>query len=96
MIMDRAPDHMARVYFGLSGSDANETNVKLAWHYQILRGKPEKTQDHQPLARLSRLRPRLGVADRACAAITRASTCRLPGFLHTETPALPAPPRLAT
>ncbi|MBV6649254.1 MAG: aminotransferase class III-fold pyridoxal phosphate-dependent enzyme, partial [Hoeflea sp.] len=42
MIMDRAPEHMARVYFGLSGSDANETNVKLAWHYNILRGKPEK------------------------------------------------------
>lgn len=42
MIMDRAPAHMARVYFGLSGSDANETNVKLAWHYNILRGKPEK------------------------------------------------------
>lgn len=42
MIMNRAPEHMARVYFGLSGSDANETNVKLAWHYNILRGKPEK------------------------------------------------------
>ena len=42
MILDRAPDHMARVYFGLSGSDANETNVKLAWHYNILRGKPGK------------------------------------------------------
>ncbi|MEL6801648.1 MAG: aminotransferase class III-fold pyridoxal phosphate-dependent enzyme [Pseudomonadota bacterium] len=42
MVMDRAPDHMARVYFGLSGSDANETNVKLAWHYNILRGKPKK------------------------------------------------------
>ena len=42
MIMDRAPKHMARVYFGLSGSDANETNVKLAWHYNALRGKPEK------------------------------------------------------
>ena len=42
MIMDRAPDHMSRVYFGLSGSDANETNVKFAWHYNILRGKPEK------------------------------------------------------
>lgn len=42
MVMDRAPDYMARVYFGLSGSDANETNVKLAWHYNILRGKPKK------------------------------------------------------
>ncbi|MEM9249723.1 MAG: aminotransferase class III-fold pyridoxal phosphate-dependent enzyme [Pseudomonadota bacterium] len=42
MVIERAPEHMSRVYFGLSGSDANETNVKLAWHYNILRGKPEK------------------------------------------------------
>ncbi len=42
MVMDRAPDHMARVYFGLSGSDANETNVKLAWHYNNLLGRPAK------------------------------------------------------
>lgn len=42
MIMDRAPDNMSRVYFGLSGSDANESNVKYAWQYNILRGKPEK------------------------------------------------------
>ncbi len=42
MIMDRAPDHMARVYFGLSGSDANETNVKLAWHYWALKGQPQR------------------------------------------------------
>ena len=27
MVMDRAPAGMARVYFGLSGSDANETNI---------------------------------------------------------------------
>ncbi len=26
---DRAPDNMSKVYFGLGGSDANETNVKL-------------------------------------------------------------------
>ncbi len=76
MIMDRAPDHMARVYFGLSGSDANETNVKLAWHYNILRGKPRKAEDHHPLARLSRVGHRVGVADRSRASITRASTCR--------------------
>jgi L-2,4-diaminobutyrate transaminase len=42
MIMDRAPVHMSRVYFGLSGSDANETNVKLAWHFHILNGAPER------------------------------------------------------
>lgn len=42
MIIDRAPDHMSRVYFGLSGSDANETNVKLIWLYHNQIGKPEK------------------------------------------------------
>ena len=41
-IMDRAPAHMSRVYFSLSGSDASETNVKLAWHYNILIGRPER------------------------------------------------------
>ncbi|MBC9247158.1 aspartate aminotransferase family protein [Paracoccus sp. 11-3] len=42
MVMDRAPDHMARVYFGLGGSDANETNVKLIWYYNNIRGLPRK------------------------------------------------------
>jgi L-2,4-diaminobutyrate transaminase len=42
MIMDRAPDHMSRVYFGLSGSDANETNIKLIWYYNNVLGRPEK------------------------------------------------------
>ncbi len=42
MVMDRAPDHMARVYFGLSGSDANETNIKLIWYYNNILGRPEK------------------------------------------------------
>jgi L-2,4-diaminobutyrate transaminase len=37
-----APPRMARVFFGLTGSDANETNVKLAWYYNNLRGKPTK------------------------------------------------------
>ncbi|ARE41455.1 Gamma-aminobutyrate:alpha-ketoglutarate aminotransferase [Rhodovulum sp. P5] len=42
MVMDRAPDHMSKVYFGLSGSDANETNVKLVWYYNNILGRPEK------------------------------------------------------
>ena len=42
MVMDRAPDHMARVYFGLSGSDANETNIKLVWYYNNILDRPEK------------------------------------------------------
>lgn len=42
MVMDRAPDHMSKVYFGQGGSDANETNVKLVWYYNNIRGLPRK------------------------------------------------------
>ncbi|KGM89462.1 Adenosylmethionine-8-amino-7-oxononanoate aminotransferase [Roseovarius mucosus DSM 17069] len=42
MVLDRAPAHMSKVYFGLSGSDANETNVKLIWYYNNILGRPEK------------------------------------------------------
>ena len=42
MVVDRAPAGMSKVYFGLGGSDANETNVKLVWHYNNILGRPEK------------------------------------------------------
>jgi len=42
MVLERAPDHMSKVYFGLSGSDANETNIKLVWYYNNILGRPEK------------------------------------------------------
>ncbi len=42
MILDRAPENMSKVYFGLGGSDANETNVKLVWYYNNILGRPEK------------------------------------------------------
>ncbi|MBK0400421.1 aminotransferase class III-fold pyridoxal phosphate-dependent enzyme [Limibaculum sp. M0105] len=42
MILDRAPAHMSKVYFGLGGSDANETNVKLVWYMNNILGRPEK------------------------------------------------------
>ncbi|MCK1668867.1 MULTISPECIES: aspartate aminotransferase family protein [unclassified Bradyrhizobium] len=42
MIIDRAPKGMSRVFFGLSGSDANETNIKLIWYYNNALGRPEK------------------------------------------------------
>ena len=32
---------MSRVFFGCSGSDANDTNYKLVRYYNNLRGKPE-------------------------------------------------------
>ena len=56
MIIDRAPKGMSRVYFGLSGSDANETNIKLIWYYNNVLGPAGEEEDHLALARLSRLR----------------------------------------
>jgi len=42
MILDRAPENMSRVYFGLSGSDANETNIKVIWYYNNVLGRVQK------------------------------------------------------
>nr|WP_295468173.1 aspartate aminotransferase family protein [Mesorhizobium sp.] len=42
MVLERAPKGMSKVYFGLGGSDANETNVKLAWYYNNILGRPAK------------------------------------------------------
>jgi len=42
MILDRAPAGMSKVYFGLGGSDANETNIKLVWYVNNILGRPEK------------------------------------------------------
>ncbi|MCR8725718.1 aspartate aminotransferase family protein [Frigidibacter sp. ROC022] len=42
MILERAPKGMSKVYFGLGGSDANETNIKLIWYYNNILGRPEK------------------------------------------------------
>lgn len=37
-----APGKPSKVFFGLSGSDANETQAKLVWYYNNLRGQPKK------------------------------------------------------
>jgi len=41
-LIEMAPVPMARVFFGNSGSDANDTQVKLVWYYQNVRGRPLK------------------------------------------------------
>jgi len=41
-LLELAPAGMKRVFYGSSGSDANDTAVKMLWSYNICRGKPEK------------------------------------------------------
>jgi len=79
------PWPVERVFFGLSGSDANDTQIKLIWLYNTLRGKPEKTKI------LSRKMGYHGVTLGA-SSITGLSMVHanmnlpLPGFLHLSTP----------
>lgn len=42
MVAQRTPEGLNHIFFGLGGSDANETNVKIAWYYHRLRGQPQK------------------------------------------------------
>ncbi|MER8791789.1 aspartate aminotransferase family protein [Mesorhizobium sp. M0983] len=37
-----APGNMSKVFYGLSGSDANETQAKIVWYFNNLRGRPKK------------------------------------------------------
>ena len=37
-----APPGMSKVFFGCTGSDANDTQVKLVWFYNNVLGRPEK------------------------------------------------------
>lgn len=41
-IIEWAPEGMKKVYYGLSGSDANETQIKLVRYYNNILGRPNK------------------------------------------------------
>lgn len=42
LILECASENMSKVYFGLSGSDTNETNTKLVWYYNNVLNRPNK------------------------------------------------------
>jgi 4-aminobutyrate--pyruvate transaminase len=85
MLIGLAPVPMSKVFFAASGSEANETMVKLAWFYNSARGKPEKRKV------ISRLRGFHGITI-AAASMTgilpfhRDFNLPLPGFLHVACP----------
>ena len=66
-IKDLYPVPMARVFYGSSGSEANDTQVKLIWYMMNGLGKAEEEKDHRPQERLSRHHAGRGVLDRPAA-----------------------------
>ncbi|CAN0588184.1 unnamed protein product, partial [Ectocarpus sp. 12 AP-2014] len=41
-VIAKAPDGFSKVFFGASGSDANDTQAKIVWYYNNARGLPNK------------------------------------------------------
>lgn len=41
-VMAMAPSGMSKIYYGMSGSDANETQIKLVWFYNNILGREKK------------------------------------------------------
>ena len=80
-----APGRMSKVFYGMSGSDANETQAKLVWYYNNLRGQPKKKKI------ISRQRGYHG-----CSVVSGSMTgmsfyhdhmdLPLPGIIHTGVP----------
>jgi L-2,4-diaminobutyrate transaminase len=85
MVIDRAPEGMSRVFYGLSGSDANETCVKLVWYYNAVLGRPER---RKLIARLGGYHGSGVMTGSLTGLPTWHATfgLPLPGVLHTESP----------
>ena len=79
------PFDAGRVFFGLSGSDANDTQAKLLWYYHNVIGQPQRKKI------ISRLRGYHGTS-LAAGSLTGLPQFHshfdlpLPGFLHAESP----------
>jgi 4-aminobutyrate---pyruvate transaminase len=84
-LINRAPVPMARVIFASSGSEANDTAIKMAWYYNNALGRPQKKK------LIGRVKGYHGITV-ASASLTglpynhRSFDVPLPGFVHTITP----------
>ena len=68
--------HDDKVFYGLSGSDANETQVKLVWYYNNVLGRPEKKKIISRERGYHGSSVMSGWADRPLLLPRRHSTCR--------------------
>ncbi|HUZ65030.1 MAG TPA: aspartate aminotransferase family protein [Acetobacteraceae bacterium] len=85
MLIERAPVPMSKVFFANSGSEANDTAIKMIWYFNNALGRPRKKKI------IGRLKGYHGIT-LAAASLTglpanhRSFDVPLPGFIHTMTP----------
>lgn len=85
MLIERAPAPMSKVFFANSGSEANDSAIKMVWYYNNAVGRPRKKKI------ISRLKAYHGIT-LAAASLTglpanhRLFDLPLPGFHHVGTP----------
>ncbi|MBN8875553.1 MAG: aspartate aminotransferase family protein [Rhodospirillales bacterium] len=85
MLIQRAPVPMSKVFFANSGSEANDSAIKMVWYYNNAHGRPQKKKI------IGRRKGYHGITI-GSASLTglpvnhRAFDVPLPGFIHTMTP----------
>jgi 4-aminobutyrate--pyruvate transaminase len=85
MLIQRAPVPMSKVFFANSGSEANDTAIKMIWFYNNALGRPRKKKI------IGRVRGYHGITIASSSVTGQAANHRsfdvpLPGFVHTITP----------
>jgi 4-aminobutyrate--pyruvate transaminase len=85
MLLERAPLPMSKVFFANSGSEANDSAIKMVWYLNNALGRPKKKK------LIGRVKGYHGITI-AAASLTglpvnhRSFDVPLPGFVHTMTP----------
>jgi 4-aminobutyrate--pyruvate transaminase len=85
MLIQRAPVPMSRVFFANSGSEANDTAIKMIWFFNNALGRPRKKKI------VGRIRGYHGITIGSASVTGQVANHRsfdvpLPGFVHTMTP----------
>jgi 4-aminobutyrate--pyruvate transaminase len=85
MLIARAPVPMSKVFFANSGSEANDTAIKMVWFFNNALGRPRKKKI------IGRIRGYHGITIGSASVTGQVANHRsfdvpLPGFVHTMTP----------
>ncbi len=85
MLIERAPVPMSRVFFANSGSEANDSAIKMVWYFNNAIGRPKKKKI------IGRIKAYHGITIGAASltglpANHRSFDVPLPGFIHTVCP----------